>query len=42
MSQVKYGRLTLPVVSPDKVIPDIDFTDEVVVHCDVPVVEILL
>ena len=42
MSQVKYGHLTLPVVSPDKVIPDIDFTDEVVVHCDVPVVEILL
>ena len=26
---------------PDKVIPDIDFTDEVVVQCDAPDVKIL-
>ena len=27
---------------PDKVTPGIDFTDETVVQCDVPVVKILL
>ena len=27
---------------PDKVIPDIDFADKAVVHCDVPVNKILL
>ena len=27
---------------PDKVTPDIDFTDEAVVQCDAPVVKILL
>ena len=27
---------------PGKFIPDIDFTDETVVQCDVPVVKILL
>ena len=30
-----------PGVFPDKVTPDIDFTDEVVVQCDVPDVKIL-
>ena len=39
----KYGRLMLPSGTfPDKVTPDIDFTDEAVVQCDVPVVKILL
>ena len=39
----KYGRLMLPSVAfPDKVTPDIDFTNETVVQCDVPVVKILL
>ena len=38
MSLAKYGHLTLPGTVPDKVIPDIDFADEAVVHCDVPVV----
>ena len=28
----------LPGVFPDKVTPGIDFTDEVVVQCDVPVI----
>ena len=32
----------LPGTFTDKVIPDIDFTDEAVVQCDVPVVKILL
>ena len=31
-----------PGAFPDKVTPDIDFTDETVGHCYVPVVEILL
>ena len=38
----KYGNLMLPRVFSDKVIPDIDFTDEAVVQCDVPVIKILL
>ena len=39
----KYGHLMLPSVTfPDKVTPGIDFTDEAVVQCDVPVVKILL
>ena len=38
----KYGHLTLPSGTfPDKVTPGIDFTDEAVVQCDVPVVKIL-
>ena len=32
----------LPGAFLDKVTPDIDFTSEVVVQCDVPVVKILL
>ena len=32
----------LPGVFPDKVTSDIDFTDEEVVQCDVPVVKILI
>ena len=40
---LKYGHLMLPSgVFPDKVSPDIDFTGEAVVQCDVPVVKILL
>ena len=38
----KYGNLMLPRVFSDKAIPDIDFTDEAVVQCDVPVIKILL
>ena len=39
----KYGHLMIPSgASPDKVSPGIDFTDEAVVQCDVPVVKILL
>ena len=39
----KYGHLMLPSGTfPDKVTPGIDFTDEAVVQCDVPVVKILL
>ena len=38
----KYGHLMLPGTFTDKVIPDIDFTDEAVVQFDVPVVKILL
>ena len=39
----KYGYLMLPSrVFPDKLTRDIDFTDETVVQCDVPVVKILL
>ena len=32
----------LPGAFPDKVTPDIDFTDESEVQCDVPVVKIFL
>ena len=38
----KYGYMMLSGVFPDKVTPDIDFTDEAVVQRDVPVVKILL
>ena len=39
----KYRHLMLPSgIFPDKVTPGIDFTDEAVVQCDVPVVKILL
>ena len=38
----KYGYLMLPGALPGKVIPDIDFKDEVVVQCVVPVVQILM
>ena len=38
----KYGYLMLPGAFPGKVIPDIDFKDEVVVQCVIPVVEILM
>ena len=38
----KYGYLMLPGVFPCKVIPDIDFKDEVVVQCVVPFVKILM
>ena len=35
----KYGHLMLPSLTfPDKVTPGIDFTDEAVAQCDVPVV----
>ena len=37
----KYRYLILPGAFPDKVTPDIDFTDEAVVLCDNPVVKIL-
>ena len=36
MRQARYGHLMLPVVTSDKITPDIDFTDEVVIQCDVP------
>ena len=39
---LKYRYLMLPGIFPDKVTPDIDFTDEVVLQCDVPVVKILI
>ena len=38
----KYGRLMLPGAFPDKVTPDVGFTDEAVVQCDVLVVKVLL
>ena len=38
----KYGHFTLSGVFLDKVIPSIDFTEQVVVQCDIVVVEILL
>ena len=37
----KHGHLMLPGVVPDKVITDIDFTDEAVVQRDVTVVKLL-
>ena len=37
----KYGYLMLPGAFLDKVFPDFDFTDEVVVQYYVPVVKIL-
>ena len=38
----KYGQLMLPGAFPDQITPVIDFTDEAVVYCDVPVVTIFL
>ena len=38
----KYGHLKLPGAFYDNVTPDIDFTDDAVIQCDVPVVQILL
>ena len=38
----KYGHLIPPEVFPDKIIPVINFKDEVVVQCDVTVAKILL
>ena len=35
----KYGQFMLPGAFPEKVTPDIDFTDEAVVQYDVPVVK---
>ena len=42
ITALKYGHLMLPEVFPDKVTPDIEFTDDAVVQCFVPVVQILL
>ena len=39
---LKYGHFIPPEVFPDKITTVIDFTDEAVVQCDVPVVKILL
>ena len=38
----KYGHLMLPVAFSHIVTPDINFTDEAVVQCDVLVVKVLL
>ena len=38
----KCGHLMLPGAFPDKVTPNIDFTDEAVVQCDVPFAKIFL
>ena len=38
----KCRQLMLPEAFPDKVTPNIDFTDEAVVQCDVPFVKIVL
>ena len=37
----KYWYLMLPGAFPDKITHDTDFSDEAVVQCDVPVVELL-
>ena len=37
----KYGHLMLPGTFPEKITPDIDFTDEAIVQCDIPVIKIL-
>ena len=39
---LKYEYLRLPGAFPDRATPDIDFIDESVVQCYVPVVKILL
>ena len=39
---MRYGHLTLPGASSDKVNLDIDFTDVAVVQHDVPIVQIRL
>ena len=38
----KYGHLMLPGAFSENFTSDIDFTDEAVVQCDVPVVKMLL
>ena len=38
----KYNHLILPGAFSDKETPDIDFTDEAVVQCDILVMKILL
>ena len=38
---LKYGHLLLPGAFPCKVTPDIDFTDEAVVQCDVRIIKAL-
>ena len=38
----KYGRLMLPGAFPDNAAPDIVFTGEAVVQCDVPVIKTVL
>ena len=37
-----HGHLILPVVFPDKITLVINFIDEAVIQCNVPVVKILL
>ena len=37
----KYGHVMLPKVFPDNVTCDIDFTDQAVVQCHVPVAKII-
>ena len=39
---LKYGHMMLPGAFPGKVAPDINFTDEIVAQCYVPVIKILL
>ena len=41
MRPANYDHLRLSSAFSDKTIPDIDFRDEAVVQCDVPVVNIL-
>ena len=36
---LKYRHLMLPGAFPEKVISDVDFTDEAVVQCDFPVIK---
>ena len=38
----KYGHLMIPGAFPEKVVPNIHFTDEAVVQCDVSVLKTLL
>ena len=38
----KYEHFMLPGAFPDKVAPDIGFTDEALIQCDVTAVKILL
>ena len=39
---LKYEHLVLPGTFPEEVTLDVDFKDEAVVQCDVPVVKVLL
>ena len=41
MKLAKYGHLKLSGIFSDKATSDIDFIDETVVQCDVPVVDIV-